>query len=355
MKIDLRGPADQAAIREVRRWLRDQLNVRPYARKPPSLAGLWKGDANDAARAFAVALERLVGLGRCTRAEAEAWSDAAALEGRRITKKAISTALGRSVRGLDLRLAMIDKALADLINAEGTPPPSCRGSPVAMQMLYESARKRVHGSVDEADGFYSAAADTEGIGLRSRARSQGRDRTRRARARRAAALQFARAPGPGIQLGRLSWATGEDQDLAVVSCTLHEHPLLALQELEDAWQKGDVIAYPPLLDNAARLIPEVGAAGVQSRLRLLEIGCNVLRDSESLLALGWAMSWVREAGPLCSLGYHDRCCYPSRGRAGYSARSPSRPGSTSTQLFSEHLRASPEKNPGGFHRDSMRP
>jgi hypothetical protein len=315
MKIDLRGPADQAAIREVRRWLRDQLNVRPYARKPPPLAGLWKGDANDAARAFAVALERLVGLGRCTRAEAEAWSDAAALEGRRITKKAISTALGRSVRGLDLRLAMIDKALADLINAERTPPPSCGGSPVAMQMLYESARKRVHGSVDEADGFYSAAADTEGIGLRSRARSQGRDRTRRARARRAAALQFARAPGLGIQLDRLSWATGEDQDLAVVSCTLHEHPLLALQELEDAWQKGDVIAYPLLLDNAARLIPEVGAAGAQSRLRLLEIGCNVLRDSESLLALGWAMSWVREAG--MHLGPNDNQVIKARRDLGH--------------------------------------
>jgi hypothetical protein len=295
MNIDLRGPVDQAAIREVRRWLRDQLNVRPHVRKPPALASLWNGDANDAARALAVALQRLVSLGECTHGEAEAWSHAAALDGRRSTKEAIGKALGRSVRGLDLRLALIDKVLADLINAEGTSSPSYRGSPAAMQILYESARKMVHGSVDEADGFYSAAADIEGIELRSRARAQGRDRTRRARARRSAALRFARAPGLGIQLDNLSWTTSTDPTLVAVSCTLHEDPLLALQELENAWQKGEVLAYPLLLDNAARLIPDVRAVGVESRLRLLEIGCNVLRDSESLLALGWTMSWVREA------------------------------------------------------------
>lgn len=295
MNADLRGPADQAAMREVRRWLRDQLNVRPYARKPPALASLWNGDANNAARALPVALQRLVSLGNCTHVEAEAWSDAAALDGRRITRKAIGTALGRSVRGLDFRLAQIDKALADLINAEGAPLPSHPGSPAAVQILYESARKRVRGSVDEADGFYNAAADIEGIGLRSRARAQGRDRTRRARARRAAALRFARASGLGIQLDRLSWETGKGPALVEVSCTLHEDPLLSLQELEDAWQKGEVLAYPLLLDNAARLIPDVRTVGLESRLRLLEIGCNVLRDSESLLALGWAMAWAHEA------------------------------------------------------------
>lgn len=180
-------------------------------------------------------------------------------------------------------------------HAEGTPPPSRRGKAAAKQILYESARKRVHGSVDEADGLYSVAADVEGIDLRNRARAQGRDRTRRARARRAAAIRFARAPGLGIQLDRLSWATGMDRALVAVSCTIHEDPLLALQELENAWQKGEVLAYPLLLDNAARLIPDVHAVGVESRLRLLEIGCNMLRDSESLLALGWAMSWVQEA------------------------------------------------------------
>lgn len=295
MNIDLPGPVDQAAIREVRRWLRDQLNVRPCARKPPALATLWHDDANHAARALAVALQQLVSRGHCTHGEAEAWSSAAALDGRRITKKAIGTALGKSVRGLDVRLGLVDKALADLINAGGIPPPSHWGSPAAVQILYESARKRVHGSVDEADGFYSAAADIEGIGLGSRARPQGRDRTRRARVRRAAALRFARAPGLGIQLDRLSWATGTDPALAKVSCVLHEDPLLALQELEDGWRKGEVLAYPLLLDNAAQLIPDVRAVGVESRLRLLEIGCNVLRDSESLLALGWAMSWVHEA------------------------------------------------------------
>lgn len=294
MSIDLPGSVDQAAIREVRRWLRDQLNVRPHARKPPVLTRLWNGDANHAAHALAVALQRLVNLGQCTSGEAEAWSHAAALDGRRITKKAIGTALGRSVRGLDLRLAMIDKALADLINAEGAPPSSHRRSAAAMQILYESARKRVHGSVDEADGFYSVAADIEGIELRRRARAQGRDRTRRARARRAAAIRFARAPGLGVQLDRLPWATGTNPGLVAVSCTLHEDPLLALRELENAWQRKDVLAYPLLLDNAARLIPDVRAVGVDSRLRLLEIGCNVLRDSESLLALGWAMSWVHE-------------------------------------------------------------
>ena len=295
MNIDVPGPVDQAAIREVRRWLRDQLNVRPSVRKPTALARLWNGDANQAARALAVALQRLVSLGQCTREEAEAWSHAAALDGRRATKKAIGEALGRSVRGVDLRLATIDNALADLINAEGTPAPSHRGNPAAIQILYESARKRVYGSVDQADGFYSAAADIEGIELRSRARAQGRDRTKRARARRAAALRFARAPGLGIQLDRLSWATGTDQALVAVSWTLHEDPMLALQELENAWQKGEVLAYPLLLDNAVRLIPDVRAVGVENRLRLLEIGCNVLRDSESLLALGWAMSWVHEA------------------------------------------------------------
>jgi hypothetical protein len=295
MNVDLRGLVSQAAIREVRRWLRDQANIRPPARKPPALADLWNGDANDAAGALAVGLQRLVGLGRCTSEEAEAWSHSAALDGRRIPKETIAAALDRSIRGLDLRLALMDKALADLIKAEGTSAPARRPSTTAMQILYESARKRVLGSVDEADGFYGAAADIEGMALRNRARSQGRDRTRRARARRAAALRFARAPGLGIQLDRLSWATGTNPALAAVSCTLHEDALMALQELEDAWEKGEVLAYPLLLDNAARLIPDVRTAGVESRLRLLEIGCNVLRDSESLLALGWAMSWAYEA------------------------------------------------------------
>jgi hypothetical protein len=67
MNIDVPGPVDQAAIREVRRWLRDQLNVRPSVRKPTALARLWNGDANQAARALAVALQRLVSLGQWTR------------------------------------------------------------------------------------------------------------------------------------------------------------------------------------------------------------------------------------------------------------------------------------------------
>jgi hypothetical protein len=85
-------------------------------------------------------------------------------------------------------------------------------------------------------------------------------------------------------------------------------------EFERAWANGAAEAYPILADHAFRLTPSLRVAGALPRLRLLEITVNVLRDTESLLAIPAGTMWLRES--LQSVGDTDRRIIAAlRGRA----------------------------------------
>jgi hypothetical protein len=76
---------------------------------------------------------------------------------------------------------------------------------------------------------------------------------------------------------------------------LTEDPREALRQLERAWQEHRPELFEFLIAHTNRLIPDVAAAGVEARLRFLEVAHNILRDAENLIALRYALAWEAEA------------------------------------------------------------
>ncbi|XVV00973.1 hypothetical protein ACQPW3_26575 [Actinosynnema sp. CA-248983] len=289
---DQPSPLSDDRIGEVRRWLWEQFNVRRDRRpRTPALAvTLWDGEPITAAHALKAGLAHLVHAGHTDPRDAVAWAKAASLDGRRTPRHEVAAALGVTERGLHNRVRRVDADLArhaDVLARTPTSP----SDEAAVQGLVESVRLRAAGRHDEADGVYSAAAEFGDVATRHRARNVGRDRTRRARAKHQARL------GLPLRVGTLPLVTGlfPGSDLVACGYRLADTPGEAVAELHRAWRAGDREALPLLLTHAARLVPDERVAGVQVRLALLEVGSNLLRDSESLLAVEWTTAWLDTA------------------------------------------------------------
>jgi hypothetical protein len=279
-------------MREVRRWLRDQLNARGPRHHNPDLSRRWRGDPIAAALEISELLAAVTAKGQLDARDGQAWADVAGLDGRRHPKSDVAEALKLSLRGLDLRLQHVDRVLERHLGSSPAQRPDTALRPSPDQLLFLSAITRMHGHFDEADGIYSAAADAEGVPTTVRRKPQGRDRTRRLRARSTAQTTATRR----VRHLRLDVVPSiATEGLVAMPYTLYSDPYMAVEELRRAWKAGDVTSYPLLLSNACRLVPDLRTAGPALRLDLLEIGCNLLRDSESLLAIGWCRAWMQEA------------------------------------------------------------
>lgn len=279
----------------MRRWLWEQFNVRrDRSLRPPQLAvRLWTGDPIEAARSLRQCLITLVRTGQCERTDAAAWAKVASLQGKRTAKRVVAAQRGTGERGLHNRLLRVDAQLAELINTAGLPSTSSPLHPVdvVVQALVESGQARVHGRVDEADGLYQVAAEWAAV---LPGRPWGRDRTKRARAR-----HQARA-GLALRAGQLAMPLDlgprqPDQVLVVSPYELSDEPRRAVDELRRAWQDQAREVVPILLAHAALVVGDDHVGGLDARLYVLEIGSNILRDSESLLTVPWSTAWLRTA------------------------------------------------------------
>ncbi|WP_231639199.1 hypothetical protein [Mycobacterium sp. Marseille-P9652] len=85
------------------------------------------------------------------------------------------------------------------------------------------------------------------------------------------------------------------RDLVLVRSTLESEPAQAVGQLEHAWRIGEFAALPLLLDHALSIAPDPASVGPDLRGWLLEVGVNIYRDAESLMALTWTSTWIREA------------------------------------------------------------
>lgn len=287
-------------IRRVRRWLWAALGVRSDERVVPAEAGRWGGDSRLACAELSQVLEALVRSGQVDAADARAWAADAALVGERRPKPSIAASLGLSVRGLDGRLAKLDEAIGATV-ALWEPPAPTEVDTIegVVAALTAAATATVRGDRDASDAFRRIAQQHGGHSQFTK----GGDRTRRMRALRqakAAVVRIAQAPPALPRLQPLR----TNGPLTVVPYTLHDEPNAAVTELRRAWTAGSVDSYPLLIDHASSRAPNVNRAGVATRLLLLEIITNILRDTESLLALPASTRWLREA--MTALGPRDR-------------------------------------------------
>lgn len=298
MPLNITEPASAAQIAEVRRWLWEQFNVRRDRSliAPRLAAGLWASDPTAAARSLGRCLAVLVQAKQCDVRDATAWAKMASLEGKRTPKSTVALQAGTGERGLHNRLHRVDARIAELINTEGLPVPGLRANhtEVVVQGLVESTQSRLHGRIDEGDGIYLAAAELADAPPSHRACAWGRDRTRRARARHRARaglpLRAGRLPMP-LDLG----LPPQSNKLVLSPYELSDEPGRAIDELRRAWQDRASDVVPILLAHAALVADDERIAGIDTKLRLLETGSNILRDSESLLALSWSTVWLRTA------------------------------------------------------------
>lgn len=284
-------------IRELRRWLWERFNVSQSRRAnaPRVLSERWAGDEIACVRTLRAALVRLVQSGELSADDALAWGKLASLEGRRVARRKIEAQVGISSRGLDRRLEVTDRKLADLLSkgpnwaSHRVPAPEVHQP--ALSILLEAAIAYGEGLVDSADGYYSAAADVEGLLVKYRRKPTGKDRTVRRRTRLRA---LAGANGGVYRAGAvLMEPPARMSALASPGFVLSDDPDETMDSLEAAWREGRSEPLPLLLDRSLELVNADGP-GSWRRQRLLEIGSNVLRDSESLLALPWTMRWAEE-------------------------------------------------------------
>ncbi|WP_439663849.1 hypothetical protein ACSHWB_21825 [Lentzea sp. HUAS TT2] len=96
--------------------------------------------------------------------------------------------------------------------------------------------------------------------------------------------------------------------------SLTDDPHDALRQLNQAYAARRTDLYEFLLSQAERAIPDVHAAGPQTRLALLEIAHVITRDAENVVALRYARAWELEAAALPSP--HDRELAVLKARAG---------------------------------------
>lgn len=285
-----------SAARECRRWLWERCNVAAGHRRPvPDVVeSLWDGDSVRAARSLRTLLTSLVEQDICTAEDALAWSLSAALDGRRTSRAATAAARKLSLRGLEGRLLRVETMIsrASVQDLVGVQTPRFEPIGPILLALIDGTSKRLKGDHDAADGAYAAAARLADLDLSPVGRPVGRDRSRRsrARARVLAEVELVEAPE---QARRARALTAESLTItsSKISCDPHD----ALNELENAWRRGERGVLPLLLSHAYDLIPDAHAAGLGSRIRLLEIGSNLFRDAESIAGIGWASAWIVDA------------------------------------------------------------
>lgn len=82
---------DGAALRELRRWLRDEVNIRATRRLAPPAATFWHNDSRAATIGLRLLIERAVSDRVIDGRDAEAWSKYSALDGKRHFKKDIAS------------------------------------------------------------------------------------------------------------------------------------------------------------------------------------------------------------------------------------------------------------------------
>lgn len=274
----------------MRRWLWEQFNLSTRFRSdpPPFVRQLWDSSPVPCARSLSATLNRMLREGACDPRDAIAWGQSASLEGRKVSRVAIASSTGLQPRDLHRHLARVDDAIANHVAAAGfepAAPSSTREAIIAG--LVQSSAARIRGSIDEADGFYLAAADLAGLRAQVRIHPVGTDRSSRARVRKRALRTLPLSPKAPL--------THTVEDLFVVKSSLEDNPSDAVRQVELAWRAGEYVTLPLLLDHAASIVPDSNAAGPDVRAWLLEIGSNIYRDAESLAALTWTSAWIREA------------------------------------------------------------
>lgn len=286
-------------VRRIRRWLWAVLGVRSAEWPMPAEAERWGGDSRLACSELRQVLHELSSAGEVAVTDARAWAADAALAGERTPRSSIAESLGLSIRGLDGRLAKVDKAVGVRLQAS-EPPTTTRTDAVEelVAALSAAAAATARGDRVASEAFRHIAQSQGGDGQPS----HGGDRTQRMRAlrrARAAVARVALVPPPLPRLQPL-----RPGPLLAMPYTLHDDPDAAVAELHRAWRSGDVDCYPLLIDHACAQAPSVSRAGTGTRLLLLEVVTNILRDTESLLALAASTRWLREAA--AALGPFDR-------------------------------------------------
>ncbi|KXP08823.1 hypothetical protein AXK60_09175 [Tsukamurella pseudospumae] len=279
-----------AEVNLMRRWLWEQFNISAHFRtEAPGFAiREWNTDPVACARSLVATLNRMLQEGECVARDAITWARSASVEGRKVSRVVIASDLGLQPRDLHRHLATVDEAIArhaSKFGFERTKHITTREKVISG--LVQAAAARIQGSIDEADGFYLAAADLADLPTTVRILPVGRDRTTRTRVRHRARRTLPLSPKVSPE--------GAAHDILVMRSSLESDPAEALRQLEHAWRIGDFAALPLLLQHALSAAPDPVSVGPNLRAWLLEVGANIFRDAESLMALTWTSAWIREA------------------------------------------------------------
>lgn len=288
------------SVRRVRRWLWAGLSVRTPRPDTPIEADRWHQNGQLACAELTDVLAELCRTGEVSAPDARAWAADTALHGQRHKKRAIAASLGLSVRGLDGRLARVDEAIGRCLERREPLASAAEPSEQVVAALTAEVAATVSNDAASAAAFRAVAWEQSGRLGRPSGDANGSDRTRRLRTlrrARAAVSRVAQLP----TLPRLQ-PLHPHSGLVMVPYALHDDPAAAVAELGRAWVDRAVDSYPLLIDNGFAKAPTLARAGARTRLRLLEIVANILRDTESLLTLPVTTMWLREAtvalGPL---------------------------------------------------------
>ncbi|QVI27563.1 hypothetical protein MN2019_25830 [Mycolicibacterium neoaurum] len=237
-----------------------------------------------------VALDRLTQSRAISEEESLAWLNAAGMLTPIRAKSEVANALGLgSTRAVDGRLRKVDRVMApELSRLSLSSPRESIFDPLGL--LLRAVELDSEEDYDSADGYMLAAADLSAVKDYSRIKLRGADRSKRARVRRQA-LEFHRR---GSLVAKSVIPVLPPTSVEPVWCTLADEPTAAVDELERVWRANIVVAYPLLIDHALRLVPDLSAAGIETRLKLLEVIANLYRDAEVLAAITWARLWGSE-------------------------------------------------------------
>lgn len=286
-----------AEVRQVRRWLWETLATRRPPTDPPAAAGRWMGDHGSTCRELSRVLESLCEAGQLDRPTAMAWAVAAGIDGRKVTKQRLAANLGlTSIRALDGRLLKVDRLIASALVSDAPPVPIDAPSTAELLVaaLTGAAAETLRGDLDAADAYRRVASEVDGTSSYQTPRRSSADRARRHRIVRRTRMALARIASRPPDIPRLQPLRNESR-LVTFAYTLHDEPDGAVAELDRAWRNRSADAYPLLVDHAMRLVPNLERAGARARLHLLELVANIMRDTESVLALPVATRWLREA------------------------------------------------------------
>lgn len=287
--------ASELDVRETRRWLWERNSLAERWRLPqPRLARtIWRNDPAAAARSLRLLLTYMVTEKVCDPPSALAWAQASGLDGGRVSRTELAVQLNLTTSGVDGRLRRLDALLADAMTTRGVPIVSKRAEvDVSVAALIEYCKHMLRGDIDIADGYRSVSMTLEALTTHETRPFQGRDRSLRSRTKSQALKNL-----DMIYASRAAAAVGEliDLTLSVTHASVETDPVRSLDQLEQAWQRGEHHALPLLLSVAGSLIPDVSAAGVSVRQRFLEIGSNIFRDVESAAGIGWTTAWILDS------------------------------------------------------------